>query len=155
MKEKGCFDVAGRDMAWCMEGGLHGGRGMCAVDCYRVFIRDLCCHCRIGIHEREKTTAQRLLISVDMLVRRPVDVASGDITHVVCYETVKDSILSLIASKHHWPLVETLGGVILEHMMVDERICCASLTMEKPDIFDDCRSVGVTLFHARDERHER
>ncbi|MBC6444565.1 MAG: dihydroneopterin aldolase [Alphaproteobacteria bacterium GM202ARS2] len=129
--------------------GFSVGAGLLPDGYYRVFIRDLTCQTCIGIHDYERDVPQRLVINLWLLARDARDDFGDTQDDVVCYEGIKESFLRHIASKAHWSLVEGLANQLLDLVMADERVFCATLSLEKPDIFDDCGSVGIELSRRR------
>ena len=132
-----------------MREGLSVGAGLLPDGYYRVFIRDLTCQTCIGIHDYERDAPQRLVINLWLLARDERGDFGETRDDVVCYETIRDAFVRHIASKAHWSLVEVLANQLLDVVMADERVYCATLSLQKPDIFDDCGSVGIELSRRR------
>ena len=118
-------------------------------DCYCVFIRNLTCFVHIGIHDYERDAPQRLVINMRLLARDRTHKVDGNIKNVVCYETIKDMFLRHIATRQHWELIEELGFQLIESVMQDKRVEQIALTLEKPDVFDNCEGVGIELYRQR------
>ncbi len=110
-----------------------------------VFVRDLELLARIGVHNHEKGTPQRIRINLDLaVVEEQGDPLQDDLAHVVCYEQVVAAIRQLVA-QGHINLVETLADRVAGLCLVDERVRVARVKIEKLDVFPDATSVGVEI----------
>lgn len=110
-----------------------------------VFIRDLTVNCSIGVHAHEKQAPQRVCINLDLAVWEQDPGRIGDdIDNVVCYEIVSNRIRAIMADGHV-NLVETLAERIADMCLQDRRIHSARVRVEKLDVFEDARSVGVEI----------
>lgn len=109
-----------------------------------VFIRDLTVACSIGIHNHEKTAAQRIRINLDLAVREDLQPLDDDINNVICYERLADGIKEIIA-RGHVNLVETLAETIAQMCLGDRRVKSARVRVEKLDILAGAESVGVEI----------
>ncbi len=120
-----------------------------AADAVRhVFVRDLEIMTEIGIHPSEHFVAQRIIINVDLAVRDiPVEF-SDRYSDVVCYENIVVGIRAL-AEEGHVNLVETLAERIASNALQDPRVISARVRIEKPDVFDNCASVGTEIERIR------
>ena len=116
-----------------------------------VFLRDLVLSASIGVHPHEHTTRQRIRINVDLAVEDDsarglsrAGVGRDELSRVVDYEKVADSIRALVAAGHV-RLVETLAERIAEACLADHRVQLARIRVEKLDIFADATSAGVEI----------
>ena len=121
-----------------------------------VFLRDLVLAASIGVHPHEHAAPQRVRINIDLgveddgaqlLSRKPV--GRDELSRVVDYEKVADSVRRIVASGHV-RLVETLAERIAEACLGDRRVHLARVRVEKLDIFADATSAGVEI-----ERRQR
>lgn len=109
---------------------------------YRLFLRDMEIVCRIGIHDFERATPQRVRINLSLWVSRAED---GDrIADVLNYERIRDQIHHL-AEQDHINLLETLAERILGFCLSEEQVHGARVTVEKPDIFPEMEGVGIEM----------
>lgn len=116
-----------------------------------VFVRDLTLSTEIGVTPREKHKAQRIIVNVDLAVQ-DISVRDSDAySDVVCYDNVTQRVRSLAAAGHV-NLVETLAERIATACLEDPRVVSARVRIEKPDIFPDCRSVGIEIERSRPAR---
>jgi 7,8-dihydroneopterin aldolase/epimerase/oxygenase len=110
-----------------------------------VFLRDLVLSASIGIYPHEHAARQRVRINVDLGV--PDDgppVGRDELSRVVDYEKVADSVRAIVASGHV-RLVETLAERIAAACLTDPRVQLARIRVEKLDIFPDAVSAGVEI----------
>ena len=113
-----------------------------------VFVRGLQVEARVGIYEHEKQQVQRLIVSVDLTVREERDGNEDQLEKVVCYETVVKRIKA-ICSQGHVNLIETIAERIAQDCLEDWRVLAARVCVEKPDVFDDCETVGIEIERLR------
>ena len=103
---------------------------------------------RIGAFEAERHGAQRVLISVDVLVR-PADALHGDrLDKVVGYHLIHDAILAL-ATQPHIDLQETLAEEVARICFEPAEVAAVMVYVRKLDVYDDCRSVGIRIVRSR------
>jgi 7,8-dihydroneopterin aldolase/epimerase/oxygenase len=113
-----------------------------------VFVRDLEIVVSVGVLEHEKRYEQRVLISVELVVRDGYDGKSDQLERVLDYSKLVDGI-ALLAQGEHFNLIETLAERVAAHCLVDPRVENARVRVEKPDIMPSCRSVGVEVERGR------
>ena len=113
-----------------------------------VFVRDLDVMARLGIHEHERVTPQRIIVNIDLSVSEGGNPLVDDISNVVSYEIVVKKVDAIIA-RGHVNLVETLCELIAAACLKDKRVMAARVRIEKPDIIKNARSVGVEIERVR------
>jgi 7,8-dihydroneopterin aldolase/epimerase/oxygenase len=113
-----------------------------------VFVRDLELMAKLGIHEHEKTTPQRIIVNIDLSVIEGKGPEGDDISSVVSYEIVVKKVEAIVAAGHI-NLVETLAEQIAASCLKDKRVLAARVRIEKPDIIANAKSVGVEIERAR------
>ncbi len=116
-----------------------------------VFLRGLELMARLGIHPQEKAAPQRILVSVELVVEddaAPHSVGPDDFRRVVDYERLVNTARATVEAGHVL-LVETLAERIALAALADMRVERARVTVEKPDIFPDVATVGVTVERRR------
>ena len=89
-----------------------------------VFVRDLAAMAKLGIHEHEKVTPQRIIVNIDLSVREGDNPLIDDISNVVSYEIVVKKVDAIIA-RGHVNLVETLCELIAAACLKDRRVVAA------------------------------
>jgi 7,8-dihydroneopterin aldolase/epimerase/oxygenase len=122
-----------------------------------VFLRDLMLTASIGIYPHEHAARQRVRINVDLAVEDDgaralsrAGVGRDELSRVVDYERVADTVRSIVASGHI-KLVETLAERIAEACLGDKRVHLARIRIEKLDIFADATSAGVEIERRQSE----
>jgi dihydroneopterin aldolase len=110
----------------------------------RVFVRDLEIVASVGVLEHEKRYEQRIIISADLFVRDDYDGVSDRLADVLDYGKVVDGIVRLVQSDHV-NLIETLAERIANQCLVDTRVERVRVRIEKPEVMQSCRSVGIEI----------
>lgn len=117
-----------------------------------VFVRGLELQARLGVHAHEKRAPQRVVLGIELAVEdehAPHGVGPDDLRRVVDYEAIVKAAREE-ATAGHTLLVETLAERIAEKSLVDPRVLRVRVCVEKPEAFDDVRTVGVVV-----ERRQR
>ena len=121
-------------------------------DCRRLFLRNYEVQINIGVHEFEKKGEQRVLINVDLFIPLAVSTPREDHLHeVVDYDFMRDTIARRMA-QGHIHLQETLCDDVARAMLAHPKVRAVRVSTEKPDVYPDCESVGVEVFHAKEAR---
>lgn len=119
-------------------------------DCRRLFLRNYEVQINIGVHEFEKKGEQRVLINVDLFIPLAVSTPREDHLHeVVDYDFMRDTIARRMA-QGHIHLQETLCDDVARAMLAHPKVRAVRVSTEKPDVYPDCESVGVEVFHAKE-----
>jgi dihydroneopterin aldolase len=118
--------------------------------CRRLFLRNYEVNINIGVHEFEKRGEQRVLINVDLFVPLALSTPQHDkLDEVVDYDFMRNVIAERIA-RGHIHLQETLCDDVARIMLEHPRVKAVRVSTEKPDVYPDCDSVGVEVFHVKD-----
>jgi dihydroneopterin aldolase len=118
-------------------------------DCRRLFLRNYEVQINIGVHEFEKKGEQRVLINVDLFIPLSLSTPKGDHLHeVVDYDFMRDTIARRMAMGHIH-LQETLCDDVAREMLAHPKVRAVRVSTEKPDVYPDCESVGVEVFHVK------
>lgn len=124
------------------------GQALCAHNWRRVFVHDLEIVASVGVMEREKRYEQRIIISADLFVRDDYDGISDRVSDVVDYGKVVDGIAKLVQHEHV-NLIETLAERIAEFCLADPRVELVRIRIDKPEVLEHCRSVGIEIERPR------
>jgi dihydroneopterin aldolase len=103
----------------------------------------------IGAHEFEKNEPQRVVISIDLYIKLEDTISENDsIVDVFDYDYMVHSIRELTSK----PVVlqETLCDGIVKKMLDHPLVYGAKVSTEKPDIYENCKGVGVETFRRKD-----
>lgn len=114
----------------------------------RVFVNNLELMASVGVFELEKRYEQRLIVSVELLVRDDYDGQSDALSAVLDYGSVVTRIRTIVETGHT-NLLETLAERIASACLADSRVVRTIVKLEKPDIVPGCRSVGIEIVRER------
>ncbi|MFZ5488639.1 MAG: dihydroneopterin aldolase [Thiomonas sp.] len=118
--------------------------------CRRLFLQNYEVNINIGVHEFEKRGEQRVLINVDLFIPLAMSTPQQDkLDEVVDYDFMRSVIAARIA-RGHIHLQETLCDDVARIMLEHPRVKAVRVSTEKPDVYPDCQSVGVEVFHVKD-----
>ena len=110
----------------------------------KVLIKDLVLNMLVGIHNFEKKKKQRVKFNIVINVDQNLVPNDKDLKSIVNYEQVIN-IIKKIASKKHFPLLETLADQIFSRLFENFRIKKILLRIEKLDVIKNTASVGVEV----------
>jgi dihydroneopterin aldolase len=110
----------------------------------RVFVRELEIVVSVGVLEREKRYEQRIIVSADLYVRDDYAGVSDRLADVLDYSKVVEGITAL-AQSGHVNLIETLAERIASQCLADPRVDRVRIRVEKPEVIENCRSVGIEI----------
>ena len=114
--------------------------------CRRLFLRDYIVPIRIGVHDFEKQSEQRIIINIDLYVPMINNTPRTDeLSEVVDYDFMRETIKAR-SSQGHIHLQETFCDDIVTAMLLHPKVIAARVSTAKPDVYPDCHSVGVEVF---------
>ena len=117
--------------------------------CRRLFLSNFEVHMNIGVHDFEKKGEQRVIVNVDLYVPLTQNTPQSDELHeVVDYDFMRQTIADIIAIGHI-QLQETLCDEIAARMLAHPLVFATRVSTEKPDVYPDCKSVGVEIFRMK------
>jgi dihydroneopterin aldolase len=120
-------------------------------DCRRLFLRDYQVMSNIGVHDFEKKGEQRVLFNVDLFIPLAASTPSQDnLSEVVDYDFIRSTIEERVA-RGHIQLQETLCDDIARALLLHPKVRGVQVSTRKPDVYVDCESVGVEIFHIKDQ----
>ena len=120
------------------------------AQCRRIYLRDAVFEANIGVYDRERAGAQRLIVNVDVFVALSASTPRHDsVEEVIDYDFVRETVRRRIGRGHvnlQETLVDDLAGVLLAPAgVVAVRVCT-----EKPDVYDDVAGVGIEVLRFKD-----
>ncbi|MEA5097204.1 MAG: dihydroneopterin aldolase [Burkholderiaceae bacterium] len=121
------------------------------TECRRLFLRNFEVPVKIGVDEIEKKGAQRMLVNVDVYI--PLEWSTpkrDDVSEVVDYNFMRDALV-MRTMDGHIQLQETLCDDVARILLSHPKVVAVRVSTEKPDIYADCESVGVEVFHIKEE----
>ena len=120
------------------------------MNCRRLFLSNYEIYINIGVHDFEKRGEQRVLVNVDLYVPLNQNTPTHDrLEEVVDYDFMRQSIVERV-SKGHIHLQETLCDDIAKIMLAHPLVQAVRVSTAKPDVYPDCESVGVEVFHIKE-----
>lgn len=121
------------------------------TDCRRLFLRDYQVMSNIGVHDFEKQGEQRVLFNVDLFIPLAASTPEEDeLSEVVDYDFIRSTIDARVA-QGHIQLQETLCDDIARALLMHPKVRGVQVSTRKPDVYPDCESVGVEIFHIKDQ----
>lgn len=111
----------------------------------KIFIEDLQLEMFIGVFDHEKGQKQKVTVSAEIDVTTPKNWRADDITEVLSYDDVVQLIKKTASEENHIHLVETFAEKIIEGCFQHPQAKSVSITVNKTDIYDDIKSVGVRI----------
>ena len=109
-----------------------------------LIIDSLCLLMSAGIYDVEKANKQRVMISAKIGVETNKGRNLHSIDDIVSYEDIINKIKTL-ADQRHYDLLEELAEIVTDKVFEDKQIKTIELRIEKPDIFDDVKNVGIQI----------
>ncbi|MGB1076903.1 MAG: dihydroneopterin aldolase [Bdellovibrionales bacterium] len=99
----------------------------------------------IGIDEHEYHTPQEVIINAWLDVHiNDTNLKADNINDVYNYVDLKREI-ETIANRGHIGLIENFAEQIADSALKDTMVSKAVIQIEKPEVFNNCDSVGVTI----------
>lgn len=119
-------------------------------DCRRLFLKNYEVQINIGVHAHEKTGEQRVLVNVDLYIPLALSTPAEDhLEEVVDYDFMRETIKKR-TSQGHIHLQETLCDDVARAMLAHPKVRAVRVSTAKPDVYPDCESVGVEVFHIKE-----
>jgi dihydroneopterin aldolase len=119
------------------------------LNCRRLFLRDHIVDMRIGAHDFEKGSSQRVVFNVELYVPYAQSTPARDqLDEVVNYDFVREVIARRVQSGHI-ELQETLCDELVAEILRHPGVQAVRLSTCKPDIYPDCAAVGVEVFRIK------
>ena len=117
------------------------------ADYVRTILRDVEVDAHVGLHpwERHRERPTRLLVSVEMTARRT---GRADHSGLLDYDPIREAIRGW-RDRPHTDLMETLAEDLLDLCFQNPRVEAATVSILKPDIFNDAASAGVEIRRSR------
>ncbi len=110
---------------------------------HQILIEELMLEMSIGILEHEKLNKQRVIIDLEISLNEKTSY-DDDISQTVSYAEIIEKVKALSTSKH-FNLIETLAENILDECMNYAAVTKTKVTVKKPDIILETKSVGFSM----------
>ncbi len=119
------------------------------ADCRRIFLHEFALELSIGFHDFEREAPQRVIIDVDLYVPVAHSTPRNDhVDEVLDYDFIRREVTELARSRH-FNLQETLIDGIVALCLAQPQVRAVRVCTQKPDVYPDCRSVGIEVFRLR------
>ncbi len=113
----------------------------------KVIINDLVVEMSAGIYDHEKKKPQRVIFNIILDVASNHARALNSISDVVSYENICNDVQRICKEKHY-ELLEELAEIIALSCLNIERVLSVDIKIEKPDIIEFTKSVGIQIFRS-------
>ncbi|MGH1376851.1 MAG: dihydroneopterin aldolase [Alphaproteobacteria bacterium] len=110
----------------------------------QIFIKDLVIMMSAGIYDHEKENQQRVIFNVTLEVDSNCSASLNSIIDVTSYEEIANAI-EAISGSQHFDLLEELAEKISAHCLSLPKVRSIDLSIEKPDIIQNTKSVGIRV----------
>ena len=114
----------------------------------RIFLRDLCLTCMIGVNDHERTIPQTVKVDLDLAVDLREAGSRDDLSLTVDYRETRDRIERIVTESRFFlieALAERIARECLSHPLVRE----VRVRLEKPGALRATRTVGVEVVRTR------
>ena len=110
----------------------------------KVIIKDLILNISVGIHDFEKKKKQRVKFNIEIITNSLVSPNNKDLSSILNYEEVVNSIEKLVNLKHY-ELLEDLAENIFDMIFKNKLVKNIKLRIDKIDIIKKASSVGIEV----------
>ena len=119
-----------------------------ARDMDRIFIRDLCLSCTIGVNDWERDVQQTVRVDLDLETDTREAARMDDLRLTVDYKRIRNRVADVVAGSSCL-LVEALAEKIAEACLEEPRVASVRVRLEKPGALRTTRTVGVEVHRSR------
>jgi dihydroneopterin aldolase len=110
----------------------------------KIVLEDYCVPADIGFHDFEIGTPQNLLITVEVWLEDAFFPVSDDAADAWDYDFLRSEVGALVGAARY-NLQETLARAIYDLVAARRGVTALRVSTRKPDIYPDCKGVGVEL----------
>ncbi|MBS3785702.1 MAG: dihydroneopterin aldolase [Gammaproteobacteria bacterium] len=109
-----------------------------------LFIQELELRAVIGVHDWERTFAQRLRVDLVLGVTTEMAARTDDLTHAVDYSALA-ARLQESAGQSACALIETLAARLADEVLEQAGVHWVRLTLHKPGALPKAKTVAITI----------
>ncbi|MRH78276.1 dihydroneopterin aldolase [Spiribacter sp. C176] len=109
-----------------------------------LFVQELELRAVIGVHDWERTFAQRLRVDLVLGVTTEMAAKTDDLAHAVDYAALAERLQAL-AAQSACELIETLAARLADEVLEQPGVHWVRLTLHKPGALPAAKSVGITI----------
>jgi FolB domain-containing protein len=110
----------------------------------RIFLRDLCLSCTIGVNDWEREVKQTVKVDLDLELDLSEAGMKDDLRLTADYKVLRDRIETVVAESRFF-LLEALAERIAEACLTEPRVQKVRVSLEKPGALRGTRTVGVEI----------
>ena len=110
----------------------------------RIVLEDFDLPLDIGFHEFEIGNPQRLLVTIEVWLDEASFANSDHADHAWNYDFLRSGVMELVEGRRY-NLQETLAREIYDMVAARKGVTALRVSTRKPDVYPDCRAVGVEL----------
>jgi dihydroneopterin aldolase len=110
----------------------------------KIVLQDYMLDLDIGFHDFEVGNPQRLMVTVEVWVDETSFAQDDDAASAWDYDFLRTEI-GVLAASRRYNLQETLARAIYDLVASRRGVTALRVSTRKPDIYPDCRGVGVDL----------
>jgi FolB domain-containing protein len=114
----------------------------------RIFLRDLCLSCTIGVNDWEREVKQTVKIDLDLELDLSEAGKKDDLRLTADYKVVRDRIEAVV-DQSQFLLIEALAERIAEVCLAEPGIQRVRVSLEKPGALRGTRTVGVEIIRGQ------
>jgi len=114
----------------------------------KIYIRDLCARCIIGINDEERVNRQEVILNITLCADLSAACASDNIDDTTDYKTLKKELLSFVENSSYF-LIEKLAEETARLCLVNPQIKRVTVSVDKPGALRFARSVAVEISRER------
>ena len=103
----------------------------------KIFINNLILNASIGVYEKEKTSKQKIIVNLEILLTNNTEPQSDNLQETQDYSQFRKCVTDIVESKH-FDLLEILTKKIYAAISKNEFVLGVKVNISKPDIFDNC-----------------
>jgi dihydroneopterin aldolase len=98
-----------------------------------IYIRDLVVSGKHGVHDHEKTTAQKFSITIEMDVATTAN-HNDELTNTVDWSHVRDQVVGVVEN-NSFNLIERLAQAVADEILKDTLVQAVTVSIDKLEAF--------------------
>lgn len=111
---------------------------------FRILLQDFDLPVDIGFHDFEIGAPQRLRINIEIWLDRTFFPSCDTVAAAWDYDVLRGAVRDLVEGRR-FNLQETVAHEIYEMIAARQGVTALRVSTAKPDIYPDCKAVGVEL----------
>jgi dihydroneopterin aldolase len=115
-----------------------------AIRTRKIFLEDFDLPVDIGFHDFEVGSPQTLRVNIEVWVEAGHFPRSDEVADAWDYDFLRQAVLRLVEGRR-FNLQETVAHAIFDLVAARAGVAAVRVSTRKPDVYPDCRAVGVEL----------